>query len=84
MKKIFSKITSQFNQVTKRIFIVLFLISVISVSIWLMLMISKINEQGYTYRINDFIVISIFFCVPLIGYWILVAVVNWIKKVATK
>ena len=76
----FSKITSEFSEVTKRIFIVLYIISVISTSIYLFV------ELSSHYRIGkrDVLWVVEVISIPLIGYWIIVATINWIKKGANK
>ena len=80
MEDIYNKITSQFSEVTKRILIVLYIISLISMSILLIVVLA------HDHRIDgdDVLWTVVLFSIPLIGFWIPVAVVNWIKKGAIK
>ena len=72
MKKIFSKITSEFHEVIKRILIVL------SVIIFLSITILNISDGQW---FPDGFIISVLYS---IAYWIIVATINWIKKGAIK
>jgi hypothetical protein len=72
----FSKITSEFSEVTKRILIVLYIISIISTSIYLFVEL----RWHYRYEKGDVLFFLEVLSIPLIGYWIIVATINWIKK----
>ena len=76
----FSKITSEFSEVTKRILIVLYIISIISTSIYLFVEL----RWHYRYEKGDVLFFLEVLSIPLIGYWIIVATINWIKKGAIK
>ena len=72
MKKIFSKITSEFHEVIKRILIVLSVIIFLSITI-----LNIIDGQWFP---DGFIISGLYF----IAYWIIVSVINWILKGANK
>jgi len=68
----FSKITSEFHEVIKRILIVLSVILFLPITI-------KSISRGYL-RTDDLIISGLYF----IAYWIIVSVINWILKGANK
>ena len=68
----FSKITSEFHEVIKRILIVLSVIIFLSITI-----LNIIDGQWFP---DGFIISGLYF----IAYWIIVSVINWILKGANK
>jgi|NorSeaMetagenome_1021524.scaffolds.fasta_scaffold189254_1 hypothetical protein len=68
----FSKITSEFHEVIKRILIVLSVIIFLSITI-----LNIIDGQWFP---GGFIISGLYF----IAYWIIVSVINWILKGANK